>query len=536
MNYREFLNETTDKVEKMNENEAKRTLINLIRMTPVENRERVSQLLNATKKQLEEELISCQHLFEELENREYHFLIAEEDYHSDGWGLGDTFYYKDHLGSGRIIDKIFAFAEQLVFQKHFSEAVNLYKKCCALSFRVYDACVEDYYEVSFAEIQYEKIFKKDLDQVANHLLYCVYQICPPEKRAKDLYECFALEICASATLDEVFMSGPQPLEDTELFLVDWIQLLKKIDGPFAERLLLDAITISSVFNDENKLHQLARETASTHPVVYSEYIESLLARDELHQVLTVGEEAVQQIPEKSEVRSQIVKRVVEAAEQLGTPESAYRARLTAFYSDPQANNLFPLLTISLNEADRLELLHFIRVNQRVQDKQILLFFLKQFDEVYEQEKNKKGVSTGHEWQSLGYGMSSIEGLLPLFLLLLSAGGMSKTAKQMLPSTRYLYIRDFESRFTLWKSSVILTTEQKETYLDWCKREVIRVSDKLINLKQRNQYRNMAILTIVLGEAEEGCGVVGAREKMIQIATRKHSRKPRFMKELRSLIE
>ncbi|KAF1299378.1 hypothetical protein BAU15_01655 [Enterococcus sp. JM4C] len=527
MDYQDFLSKSTAKVSNMSQEEMQTALLNLLRMTMPENREKVLQMLDPAQDSFQKDVTDYANWFKEMAKKKYHFLREEDDYYDydDEWDFSDSDDYQDIYQMGEMLRKIFDLAEQLIYTSHYREAAELYARCCTFSYRLHDEVTGEESELSFDDVMSELMEEVECKKIAMNLLYTAIQMSSSTEHLEELYRYYSFDMCYSITLEEIISTGPKPIERLEQFLAEWIQFLSKVEGSLADRLLMDAIAHSPALADERALHQLARETANLHPTVYLKYIEQLVGEKEWQKVLTIGVEALEAIPRANKVRSTIARKLIKIAERLNNSAVSYEARLAAYYSDPQLVNLFPVITEPLQEEDRLALLEFTQTDETVEERQQLLFFLQQFGQVYELEQQER------QKVEIGWNSYSTGEIVPLYLLLLRKGPFSKAATQVIASRLSMDLVCFEDYFEEWKTSVTLPEEEQEIYLNWCQLEVEKVTDVLIDSKYRKYYMQMAALIVLLGEAMEGSGILNACQELIQAYRQQHKQKRNFIQEL-----
>lgn len=416
----------------------------------------------------------------------------------------------------------------MLYQKHYDIALELKERCLEFDFLAYDEEIRDDYEYSFVDLIDEKILTIDEAKFGAELLYCLYQTSESTLEiGQQFYDYFSRRPCQKVHLSDLYGIGPEPLKNFDQFLTEWIQGLKENNTPLAKHLLKEALQLSPQYVSGAQYFAMAQETVDSHPELYLEAMKLYQNEGELEQALKAGLDGINRITRMDKTRSQVAEEVSQLANRLGDKSVWHQAQFARFYSDPTVDHLLLLLKINLSSVERQQLLNFIQTNKQIDAIELLLFFMAQFDQVFQK------VSQDHA--KLGWRGREKGTIIPLFLLLLGKDIPSKAGHELFADVAYnLSSRDLtsiEKDFYDWKQTVTLTQAQKDTYLKWCKKEVKARADAMIITKFRQHYGRMAALVVSLGEAEESCGITSAREKTIANYRKKHSRKSNFKAEL-----
>ncbi|GMA08803.1 hypothetical protein GCM10025886_19540 [Tetragenococcus halophilus subsp. flandriensis] len=534
MDYQTFIEQTSQQVNQMSSSEKTDCLLNLLRLTPETKREQVLQLITDDSQFFEKQYQNYQDYLTKLARKEFHFTTENEEIYDDYYYDWDPDYIIKLYDPENICQKlteILSFAKQLVYQKHYQKAYDLYILCLQFQFLAYDEEIGETYDYYLNDLINEEFITIDANNIMSHILYSIYQTTDSFPGCiKQFYHYLGEPISRQIKIADIFTVGPQPLKNTEKFLAEWIEFLKLNPAPLADRLLLDAVETSSYFKDPDHLFNLAQEAAKTHPKLYLKCINLFSTLHNQEKAFMVGKDGLKNIPVKNKVRSQVAEEVLNLAQQLNDTSIIHKAVQDAFYSDPQLDTLFPVLKLDLFEQEKRQLLHFVRNDSTVDNRTVLLFFLGEFETVY------KKVSTDH--RALGWSTSDKGMIIPLFLLLLRPLEFSQAADSVLLEVKHRVSGNpddsFENEFVIWKNTVSLNEKSKSQYLKWCKKEVKARAKELIITKFRHHYSRMAALIVTLGEAEENIGIPNARAQIIQNYRREHSRKRNFTASLDEL--
>lgn len=526
------MEQTTEKINQMSAAEKTDFLLNLLRLTPAVKREQVLQLMYDDSFPFEQQFQEYQNYLTELADKEFHFTAEDEEiYNEFDWEPDYQTILKDTENVGKKLTEILNFAKQLVYQRHYQAAHDLYTRCLELQFLAYDEELWEQYEYSLSDLFNEGLINDNSHNIIVHLLYTVYQTTDSfTECVKIFYHYLAFPMEDEVKIADVFTVGPQPLEQTEKFLFDWINFLKIKPSPLADRLLLDAVRTSPYFKQAEHLFTLAQETARFHPQLYLECINSFSEQNAPEKSLTVGKDGLKKISLNNKVRSQVAEKVVGFSEQLNDNAIIHTAVQDTFYSDPCLDHLFPVLKLPLSEQEQERLLRFVQNDRSVADRIPLLFFLGQFENVFKK--------IGSDHHALGWSVNDKGIIIPLFLLLLRSMQPSLAARSLMseikPRISSQYFDVFENEFDIWKQTIFLSEADKVRYINWCKKEVENRGKDLIVTKFRHHYGRMAYLIVTLGEAEENVGITNARARTIQKYRKAHNRKRNFIAALDEL--
>ncbi len=208
MSLREFT-ETIDKLaEKMTREEFRMFLHSFARKVPEWQRTEFMEILEMAKAhenseeeengfaskaakqdkvEIEKEYMRLKELFEEIQEGEL-YIDAEgyEDYSSGYWDSDWVYEYEDTQGVGKIFEDAASLLVRSVNDKCYETAVDLFG--LLLEAEVFVADQGDGFTLSLREMIEEHLASIDLEELAQHVLYAVYQSTEPDKRAECFYE------------------------------------------------------------------------------------------------------------------------------------------------------------------------------------------------------------------------------------------------------------------------------------------------------------------------------------------------------------
>lgn len=230
-----------------------------------------------------------------VENQGIYFECSGyEEYGERYWNSDYTYDYYDIFEIGKDLSRAFQVAEDLLFQKEYQQASELYDCLCKLSFSTLDRDTEEWNELELEEIIDEKLVTLDLKRITLNLMYAIYQTVKGKERAAALYRYLTWDICKNIKIEEMFIIGPDELNGIDSFIEEWISFLKDTDGDRAGELLLEACIYQGAISH---LCKTARTESLKHPVLYKYACEYLLNENKDLECEKLGLEAIDVLSE-----------------------------------------------------------------------------------------------------------------------------------------------------------------------------------------------------------------------------------------------
>ncbi|QRK10998.1 hypothetical protein JQX13_13560 [Archangium violaceum] len=204
----------------------------------------------------------------------------------------------------------------------------------------------------------EHLSQVDFPEARARYLRAVYVTTPPEQRAPVLLE-------QMRRLRELLPSGPrplmqewldissEPLPDSDVFLRDWVSLLRQRDDSDADAWLREAIRLSQ---GTRGLRELAFSEPTRHPRAFLDLLAALEREGSPRQVLSTAREALEVLPSGLPLRAAIAGFLASAAERLGQPDTVRAARWEAFVSQPTLPRLLELRDSHASEPKRAQVM------------------------------------------------------------------------------------------------------------------------------------------------------------------------------------
>ena len=197
-------------------------------------------------------------------------------------------------------------------------------------------------ELSLGTLFEYELLTGDLRSVQLDALYAAYMAHGPQDRAPALYAFFRLAQSSGLGLEDLMQHAQRELPDVPAFLPLWIDYLGTQTGAAAQRLIQEAF---DGIADQQTLRTYARKFSRTHPGLYRKLLTDGADRKPREQ-LSLGQEALANIPEDYVIRSEIALLTAAAAATAKKEDAFDNCLLEAFRSDPSAVNYLRLVNES----------------------------------------------------------------------------------------------------------------------------------------------------------------------------------------------
>jgi len=346
VNYNEFLKAVDEKLSIMTETEKNQWIHNMARTTKEHKRTAFLESLleeqaccpdNYIKKEIED---WCR----KIEEQEIYFECSGyEEYGESYWDSDYSYEYSDAFGIGKELSRAFQATEDLLFQKEYKQASELYEKLCNMSFAAIDCDTGESQELELKELVDEKLASLDLKKIVLNLMYAKYQAAEGEERAAALYRYFSWGMCKDTKVEEIFIVGPEELKGIDVFIEEWISFLKNTDGDMAGDLLSGACIYQGGIG---RLCEIAKEVSAKHPVLYEYACQQLLNEQKEIECEKLGLESIGMLPENLVVRGKIADLTAKAAKQLGHADIIKECYEAAFRAESTLNHYLRLFELA----------------------------------------------------------------------------------------------------------------------------------------------------------------------------------------------
>lgn len=515
--FREYMEQVEAYVAKMNENELRQWVLNDARQIQSQNRKSFLEKLKGSDRDFEKAKEKILKLCDKINEEE---IILTCEYTQSGgydgyyWHDDYDYVYTDEEGIGTILQEGLDIAEKMLYCRQYEGSYELFDtiSCITVTALEYDA--EETHELLFEELVEKGIVSTDLKQVAARLLYLLYTLQDKEARVEVIYYSYAWKMDRNIKLGDMLSSGPEPLEDVDLFITDWIRYLKGKNDKGISSLLLDAVIYQKGMLG---IGELAAEFINQYPEYYVTWFEYLLEREDYDRIIQESDRVLEGMNKRFILRARIAELIYLAAQAINNTDIACRALYAQCESNPNIVTL--LMLYSLSNAKELSQ-NIINLAEEIKYKSdkpiwlideqpkriaidesefgILQFLNGDFEEVYNKcLKDKK---------ALGWSSSYKGALIPLYLLMLDTDEeLSELQKSVLNQYMYQYTKEMnqvpsqtiEKYFNIWKKQVNLSKQDYEKYYKWCVEEVDKRVVAIVSNTFRNAYKRAATLVVLL---------------------------------------
>lgn len=356
-------------------------------------------------------------------------------------------------------------------------------------------------------------------------------------------------MCQNITIEEFFSVRPQEVNDSEEFLLEWIDFLQKTSGDRAGKLLTEAYLYQGGIK---LLCESAEKNKNRHPLLYEKACFYLYEDKQFSECEEIGLEAINNIAESRLIRAKVANLAAKASIKLDHLDKIEQFYEVAFYSESSLIHYLRLFKLSDYEekTDKAALFtkdlpdtfsrRYFNGNTQLNEnwlgddsKRLLRFFNKEFDFIYTYCEGEKNYLN---WNN------SLKGkIVPLFFLILDKNdGTSKAKKAIIRKlVSRLNFHSIEKEreedyLDLWKKTIKLTPEQIKFYLVWLNQEIAALTDVLVGGGNRKLYSIAAELIVLLGEVLESNGTQDGKIGLINWYKETYSNKSAFKNELNKI--
>jgi len=533
MNLTSFLNKVDQTIEKYGREELLQVIHEIARTLPESKRtDFLNQInlnagnINRTEKtviELKKEHEKCSHYLAEIEKGEVYLREVYNDEYDDWYNSSvEEILYEDPDGIGDMIQAVCKLIHSCVDAGEYKEAFRTGRRLFMQKILTDDEYmtgpleVEDFICCNELDI--------DLKKIALDTLYACYQVKKEAERADIMYEIWSNSGIHDLKLEDVMQHGDGGLQGFDQFLPEWIAYLGKKNSALAERLFLEAVSLTG---DIAVKFENAKKYVKLHPGMYKEILNdsTISAKN----AVIIGEDGMKRIARNLCVRSDVALQTAEFALVEGKDaEFMEWCYVEAFASRTNAG--LPELAENIPEKNMLYVIQFLDG---------------QFMEVL-----RKGVG---EKSSLGWTGTFMKEGLALFLLYLHDGKeLQQGSRSMLELTKHA----FEFRLEEYKKGQNIKVEKTENeyfyklFLNWKDTTKIENSDRkkildhidnlmkkrveaIMGANRRNYYGECAAYIAAIGEVKEKLGEKNAKQIYMSHYADMYTRRSAFKSELKS---
>ena len=558
MNYPAFLKKADDLCRRCDADRLRAFIHELARTLPERNRERFLDTFHqfaemkpadktAENTSVKEQAQIILNALKSIQDGERQ-LDSEYNEEWDDWNGSeeDEFKFSDPDGLLDDIQRAFDPMHTCVDREAYADGVKLAEAVSALTVSVSGDYCDYEGELGIGDLIDQDLLKIDLEKATGEAAYLAFMGNPAEKRAEAVLNILYRFNDTDFSLETMLQTGNREI-DLDGFLPSWIEALGKRTDRLAERLLLEAQSMTRT--EETSLDN-ARRYAETHPALYRQLLESNRGKGKEEQMLKVGQQALEEVPNNHIARNDIALLTAEYAMKLHQPETAEACWLEAFRTCPSVVNYLRLRLMTRNWTEMAPDVQafysgYIVKGYTLQAEAFasILFFEGKLDEM-----KKKYMNAGN---GIGWSSTFMKEGIALLLLLLNAGSenlpglnamwekarnaCSFKAKDYYTGTgRTASLDDqetFREVFNSWKSQMSVSEKERSAWMDrlgkWISLRVAAIMDA----NRRNYYGECAAFVAALGEVRESLGG-GAKASLMEKYRADYSRRRAFHEELR----
>jgi hypothetical protein len=471
---------------------------------------------------------------------------VEDGEYCDGWGWDDDFHEERDWGDeswSEEVDAYFRETRDLLLAGQYRTAETAYRKL----FAILDLGREPGHLPG--DPDYCNMLEEDLAEQTAAFLRTVYHNTPLKERAAVLYDTM-MEYCgySNVKLADISEVIDVSLPDFEVFLRDWISLLKAENGRRVGMLLREAVLLQGGLP---ALIDLARQYVDKFPKTYLEWIATVEPQNDPDTLLPIVREGLTKIPRDYLVRAEVAQTLVRIGKERKDRQLELEGCREGFISAPSTPRLVDLYLIAHENGC------FETVRSEAEAR---------IDELFKAGQNGRSSYSWHDneqsvaWvsQALLYnawllggnyakvfekcqdqaplGWSSSENprpyLICFMLAVLSGAGsysqvfylqwdevINNTAR----SADAEYPQKYRRAVELIKGLLQLTKEQEEFYLNWCIDQIGRRADAIVSNQHRGSYYKAAQL---LTAAAETLANRGRKQEGLDLVERYRNKYPR----------
>lgn len=278
MNLTSFLNKVDQTIEKYGREELLQVIHEIARTLPESKRtDFLNQInlnagnINRTEKtviELKKEYEKCSHYLAEIEKGEVYLREVYNDEYDDWYNSSvEEILYEDPDGIGDMIQAVCKLIHSCVDAGEYKEAFRTGRRLF-----MQEILTDDEYMTGPLEVE-DFICCNELDidlkKIVLDTLYACYQVKKEAERADIMYEIWSNSGIHDLKLEDVMQHGDGGLQGFDQFLPEWIAYLGKKNSALAERLFLEAVSLTG---DIAVKFENAKKYVKLHPGMYKEIL------------------------------------------------------------------------------------------------------------------------------------------------------------------------------------------------------------------------------------------------------------------------
>ncbi|MDO5132105.1 MAG: hypothetical protein Q4D81_03860 [Eubacteriales bacterium] len=521
---------------------------------------------------LEEETAAVLEQIDLIEGGE---LQLNEEYNDayDDWYNSDVeeILYKDPDGIKDILEEAAALAHTCYDRELYGLSRELYGRL-----RTIDISTDGEYSgeaLSLEEAVRMDLLDIDLDALIRESIISTYLDSEPEERAQEIFDIFSSVHDPAVTLESFLQSSVIELPGTQEFLKSMVSYLGNKRGRTESRLIEEALSLEDSWDD---FHAAAKEYAADHPGLYKTAVFENPGNLDREQLYELSMEALEKIPERFAIRSEIALKAADLALVSGRNREAEIYRIEVFRSEVSPVNFWRAYLESENSEHTREALRGIYSEYIDESREILkkeydyspgyaysgnetretspgrnallgiLFFDGRFEEVLQYGMRTKN--------AVGWSSTFMKQGMALFMLDLYQGkdlpygcrAINRQACEAVGFRAKQYCKGterpddggtpdeivFAEYFSDWKKRIPMSGELQESVLQKMEGWIRERVQGIMEGNHRRHYGECAAYIAAYGEILESRGSAGAKARIMENYRCEYSRRRAFHEELR----
>lgn len=487
----------------------------------------------------------------------------------DDWYNSDSeeFLFEDPEGIGRTIEDACQFVHECVDKQLFDEGNEIAEILINLKIMV-GGEYEDYTDepLSIQDLANYNLAEINYKLLVIDALYLTYCVSPLDERAEALYGMIHNAGVKEISLEMIMQCGEE-LTEVQEFLPKWIAYLGNQNSHIAQVLLNEAIELT---DDADSLLESARAYKEQHPGLYEKYIRENQDKISYENLMLAGEEALEGIAPKYQIRSRIALLLADIAVRKSGEVTADVEQywMEAYRSDTRVVHFLRMMAECQDfykwQEELQEINHSLlkrnrngniysysssselRENIPDQENIYLTAFLNgEYRFVKEQGMNHRG--------ALGWSSTYMkDGLAAFLLILLNSGQLLQGGRAMLSKIvssvsfsiseyRQGTVTEINETDTEWflkcfiqsKRLHPMSEDEQISYLEWVTQLVRKRVDGIMEGNHRKYYYECAGYVAALGEVIESRGSLNGKQNLMLDYKQDYSRRRSFHEELRN---
>ena len=403
-------------------------------------------------------------------------------------------------------------------------------------------------EMSLNDLFNHGLLEGDMSRIMREAVYLSYMGNEEEDRAEAMVTVMEGFNFFSFTLEDILRMGREEIE-LKAFLPSWIEALSGSISKSAEPLLIEAL---HMLEDKESILTYARRFADTYPNLYKSILEEGIPGVGDEELLSIGLQSLTEVPDKSQVKSEIALLCAGYALREGDIFVAEDCWMEAFRCAPSVSGFLRL---------RLESRHYEDYAGKIREAYesyfaskgdwagrglaLFLYFDGRFEEMIRRFMN---AGNGIGWSST----FMKQGIALLLMLLYGRGeyrrGMAAMREKALyacsfskeayclgteVSSEISNGEFFQDCFDRWKASLSISEEQAKAWLDQIDRWILLRVEAIMNANKRNYYEECAGFVAAYGEVLESRGEAGATLRVLRQFKMLYPRRRAFHQEMQA---